>query len=106
MKEKFIFPNRGIHIVSQKVGEADYFLEELKRIHPHDDKFNFVFSAFVSALRSITFPLQFVMKPYPNFGDWYKTRQERLRKNSLAKSFVEFRQDPEFIIVGISKKTS
>lgn len=70
MKEKFVFPKRGIHLVSQKVGEADYFLEELKRIDPHVEEFNYVFSAFVSALRSITFTLQFVMKPYPNFDNW------------------------------------
>ena len=39
MSEKFIFPNAGIHIVSYKIGEADYFLEELKKTHPKDPSF-------------------------------------------------------------------
>ncbi len=91
MMKKFIFPNAGIHIVSQKVGEADYFLEQLKTTDPKDKEFNYLFSAFVSAVRSITFTLQFVMSKYPGFGEWYKIRQEKLRKSKLAKAFVEFR---------------
>ncbi|SMP20375.1 hypothetical protein SAMN06265346_106173 [Flavobacterium hercynium] len=91
MEKKFVFPNAGIHIVSWKIGEADYFLEELKNTHAHDDKFNYIFSAYVSSLRSITFTLQYVMTKYPNFDDWYKIRQERLRSSKLAKAFVEFR---------------
>jgi len=91
MGEKFVFPNAGIHIVAQKVGEADYFLEKLKNADPMDKEFNYIFSAFVSATRSITFTLQFVMSKYPGFNEWYKIRQDRLRKSKLAKSFVEFR---------------
>jgi hypothetical protein len=107
MKEKFVFSNKGIHLVSQKVGEADYFLGELKRIDPHDERFNYVFSAFVSALRSITFSLQFVMKEYPNFDEWYKRRQEVLRKSSLAKAFVEFRNHAQKTgIIPIMKRGS
>ena len=77
MKKKFEFPNAGIHIVSHKIGEADYFLEELKLTHPHEPKFNYLFSAFISALRSITFTLQYVMTKYPDFDDWYKMRQDK-----------------------------
>ena len=91
MPDKFIFPNAGIHIVSDKIAEADYFLGELKKIRSDEDKFHFIFSAYVSALRSITFSLQYVMKKYPGFEDWYIERQDRLRKSSLAKAFVEFR---------------
>ncbi len=90
-REKFNFPNTGIHIVSCKVGEADYFMEELKLTHPYDPKFNYIFSAFVSALRSITFTLQYVMTKYPDFDTWYKLRQETLRSSKLAKAFVDFR---------------
>jgi hypothetical protein len=90
MTEKFKFPNAGIHIVSFKIGEADYFLTQLKKTHSWDEEYNFIFSAYVSALRSITFTLQFVMKKYPNFNEWYEIRQERLRKSDLAKSFVTF----------------
>ncbi|WOK07810.1 hypothetical protein RT717_04115 [Imperialibacter roseus] len=91
MAEKFTFPNAGIHIVSHKVGEADYFLTKLNETHSWEPEYNYLFSAFVSALRSITFTLQFVMKKYPGFEPWYTSRQEKLRKSELAKSFVEFR---------------
>lgn len=94
-KDKFIFPNAGIHIVSHKIGEADHFLEELKLTHPYEPKFNYIFSAFVSALRSITFTLQYVMTKYPGFDSWYKLRQEKLRSSKLAKAFVEFRNQAQ-----------
>lgn len=107
MPQKFKFPNAGIHIVSQKVGEADYFLEQLKKNHSWDNEFNYNFSAFVSALRSITFSLQFVMTKYPEFDDWYKIRQERLRSNKLAKAFVEFRNHAQKTgIIPIAKERS
>ncbi len=91
MAEKFTFPNAGIHIVSQKVGEADYFLDQLKNAEPQDREFNYIFSAFVTAVRSITFTLQFVMTKYPGFNEWYKIRQDKLRNSKLAKAFVVFR---------------
>jgi len=95
MIDKYKFPNAGIHIVARKVGEADYFLQELKRTHPYDEKFNYIFSAFVSALRSITFSLQYVMTKYPGFDAWYKSRQEKLRSSKLARAFVEFRNQAQ-----------
>lgn len=107
MTEKFIFPNAGIHIVSYKIGEADYFLTKLKNAHSWDEEYNYIFSAYVSALRSITFTLQFVMKKYPDFDSWYSIRQERLRKSSVAKSFVEFRNHAQKTgIIPIAKERS
>ncbi len=107
MAKKFIFPNAGIHIVSYKIGEADYFLEKLKSTHSWDEEFNYIFSAYVSALRSITFTLQFVMKKYPEFDEWYQIRQERLRNSKLAKAFVEFRNHAQKTgIIPIAKERS
>jgi len=107
MNKKFKFPNAGIHIVSFKIGEADYFLSQLKKTHSWDEEYNFIFSAYVSALRSITFTLQFVMKKYPNFNDWYEIRQDRLRKSDLAKSFVVFRNHAQKTgIIPIAKERS
>lgn len=107
MAKKFKFPNAGIHIVSYKIGEADYFLSQLKKTHSWDEEYNYIFSAFVSALRSITFTLQFVMKKYPSFEEWYKIRQEQLRKSDLAKSFVEFRNHAQKTgIIPIAKERS
>lgn len=91
MSQKFIFPNKGIHIVASKVGEADYFLDQLKACPPTNCEFNYIFSAFVSASRSITFSLQYVMKEYPGFTEWYEIRQRQLKKSELARFFVEFR---------------
>ncbi|MBJ2176290.1 hypothetical protein JBL43_18710 [Aureibaculum sp. A20] len=107
MTEKFIFPNAGIHIVSHKIGEADYFLTKLKETHSWDNEYNYIFSAYVSALRSITFTLQFVMRKYPEFDEWYKIRQDRLRKSEVAKSFVEFRNHAQKTgIIPIAKERS
>ena len=107
MPEKFKFPNAGIHIVAHKIGEADYFLEQLKNCHSWDREFNYNFSAFVSAMRSITFSLQFVMSKYPGFDDWYKIRQEKLRSSKLAKAFVEFRNHAQKTgIIPIAKERS
>ncbi|PIB27193.1 hypothetical protein [Maribacter sp. 4G9] len=107
MTEKFTFPNAGIHIVSHKIGEADYFLSKLKETHSWDNEYNYIFSAYVSALRSITFTLQFVMRKYPEFDEWYKIRQERLRKSEVAKSFVEFRNHAQKTgVIPIAKEQS
>lgn len=107
MSEKFKFPNAGIHIVSHKVGEADFFLEQLKKSHSWDNEFNYNFSAFVSAMRSITFSLQYVMSKYPGFDEWYKIRQDKLRSSKLAKAFVEFRNHAQKTgIIPIAKERS
>ncbi|MCG8796599.1 hypothetical protein [Tenacibaculum finnmarkense] len=107
MTEKFTFPNAGIHIVSHKIGEADYFLTKLKETHSWDNEYNYIFSAYVSSLRSITFTLQFVMRKYPEFDEWYKIRQERLRKSEVAKSFVEFRNHAQKTgVIPIAKERS
>lgn len=89
--KKYEFPSRGFHIVANKVGEADYFLNQLKDVQGDYDKFSYVLSAFVSASRSITFSLQAVMSKYPGFDEWYLPHQESLKNNKLAKYFLELR---------------
>lgn len=89
--EKFEFPSKGFHIVATKVGEADYFLDKLSEVQGNYDEFSYVLSAFSSASRSITFSLQAVMSKYPNFENWYKPHQEKLKSNDLARYFVDLR---------------
>lgn len=89
--EKYRFPSRGFHIVATKVGEADFFLEKLNGSQGHYEEFSYFLSAFTSAARSITFSLQSVMSKYPNFDEWYSTRQDKLRADCLAKYFVNLR---------------
>ncbi|MCG8750560.1 hypothetical protein [Tenacibaculum finnmarkense] len=79
----------------------------MKETHSWDNEYNYIFSAYVSSLRSITFTLQFVMRKYPEFDEWYKIRQERLRKSEVAKSFVEFRNHAQKTgVIPIAKERS
>lgn len=94
MKEKFVFPERGFYVVVDKIAEADFFLEKLKsptQSTSYYYEYNFYFSAFISAARSITFCLQWVMSKYPNFDEWYPPQQTKLQKSKLAKFFVDLR---------------
>lgn len=88
---KFKFPGRGFHSVADKVAEADYFLGRMKETSADIDQFRFLFSAFVSAARSVTFSLQAVMSGYPDFDSWYQSRQKRLKESRLARFFVDLR---------------
>jgi len=88
---KFQFPGRGFHCVADKVAEADYFLGRMKETSADIEEFRFLFSAFVSAARSVTFSLQAVMSEYPNFDSWYQSRQKRLKESRLARFFVDLR---------------
>jgi hypothetical protein len=92
-KEKFVFPSKGFYLVADKAGEADYFLERMKENQLDIQSFGYLFSAFVSASRSITFVLQSVMSNYPNFDNWYSPHQETLKSNELAKYFVGLRNE-------------
>jgi len=89
--EKFEFPARGFYIVATKVGEAEYFLEQLKGAQGHYRVFSYNLSAFVSAVRSITFSMQAVMSKYPNFPEWYALHQQVLKEDLLAKYFLNLR---------------
>ena len=51
------------------------------------------FSAFVCAARSVTVALQETMSGIPNFNNWYKSAQARLKAYPLAPFFVEIRND-------------
>ncbi len=90
-EQKFEFPSRGFHIVADKFGEADYFLELMREKEGHHKEFEYALSAFASAARSITFSLQAVMSKYPDFFQWYIPKQELLKKNKLAKFFLDLR---------------
>ena len=90
-ESRFVFPRRGFHIVANKVGEADFFLDRLKESRGYYVEYSYYLSAFVSAARSITFALQAVMSEHPGFESWYVCQQDGLRGSRLAKYFVELR---------------
>ena len=81
---------RSFDLVDFKVGEAEFFLNKMAS---SKDMFEvrFLFSAFVSAVRSITFCLQATLGDAPDFKEWYELKQDILRKNEIAKFFLEAR---------------
>lgn len=93
MNKKYEFPSRGFFIVADKVGETDFFLEKFDEAVSDNfyDEATYYFSAFLSAARSVTFALQAVMAGYPDFDQWYPSRQEKLRNSKLAKLYVDLR---------------
>src|SRR5690606_26278484 len=81
---------RSFDLVDFKVGEGEYFLKKIKK---SKDIFEvrFLFCAYTSAVRSITFCLQAVLSDVEGFKNWYSLQQENLKTNSLAKFFIEAR---------------
>jgi len=73
-----------------KVGEADYFLRGLEA---ETDPLvaEYLFSAFASAARSVTWVLQKCMAGVQGFDEWYTPRQEALRADPLARFMKEQR---------------
>lgn len=84
---------RSFGLVDYKVQEAEYFLDQLlhtgKRLNFMEVQF--CGSAFVTALRSVTFAMQASLKGTPQFDDWYSLKQAKLRNDPLAKFFHDFR---------------
>jgi hypothetical protein len=86
-------PTRSFGLVDYKVREAEYFLDEMKRVGRKFDfsAVQFCASAFVSAARSVTFAMQASLTDHPRFADWYKPKQDALKQDALARFFHEFR---------------
>src|SRR5690349_12742471 len=81
---------RTFDLVDFKVGESNYFLEKLFKSRDLIEV-RYLFSAYVSASRSITFCLQASLSDLDGFAQWYELHQTELKRNSLAKFFVEAR---------------
>ncbi len=80
---------RSFDLVDFKVLEAHYFLNQISKVvMPEID---FIFSAFSSASRSITFSLQAALKDLDGFEVWYSKKQNSLKENPLARFFVDAR---------------
>jgi len=89
--------SRSFQIVEDKIEEAEFFLDKLhfKNADFTQGKFyseaHFYLSAFLSAVRSITFCLQASLKDLEGFEDWYQKQQNKLKENDLARFFLEAR---------------
>lgn len=82
-------------LVLDKLAEAEFFLEKMNASGKEANMFEVrcYFSAFVSAARSITFSIQAVLNDVGGFQEWYQSKQDGLRKNPLARFFVERRNE-------------
>jgi hypothetical protein len=81
---------RSFDLVDFKVLEAQYFLEKMEGFVVIPE-INYLFSAYSSACRSITFCLQSVLKDIEGFEVWYFEQQELLKNDPLSRFFVEAR---------------
>ena len=82
---------RSFSLVDSKVAEAEFFLCKIPTCGYDFFAAQCYTSAFVGAVRTVTFSLQSVMKPIHGFDAWYAEKQDELRSNSLAKFFHDFR---------------
>jgi hypothetical protein len=68
-----------------KLNEAKYFLEEMKRVFSEPDKFRYTLAAFLAASRSITLIMQNEFSGKDGFKDWYSQKQIEMRNSSVLK---------------------
>jgi hypothetical protein len=84
--------DRSFSRVLAKRGEAEFFLLQLGA--SWDDRTsNYLFSAFASAARSVTFTLQAVCARLPGFKEWYAHEQSALASDALARFLLEARNE-------------
>jgi hypothetical protein len=74
-----------------KLDEAKYFLSQLKVNIINVSKFKYNLSAFLSAIRSVTFFLQKECGHLPGFKEWYSEKQESMKKDPCMTFFNEKR---------------
>jgi hypothetical protein len=75
----------------QKFAEAAYFYNGMLPHRTNPVVFPYYLSAFVSALRSVTFYLQKQYAHAPAFAPWYEAKQQEMRADPVLKLLVEKR---------------
>jgi hypothetical protein len=65
-----------------KLGEAQYFLGQMRDTVSDHEAFAYNLSAFLSAARSVTLLLQGEFAHTPGFKEWWVREQDRLRLTS------------------------
>ena len=88
---------RSFGPVDDKLAEADFFLNELAGAELNWFKVRCLFSAFVSAARSVTFALQASLSDALGFAEWYAAEQTALKGNRLARFFHDCRTDAQHL---------
>lgn len=85
------FMNRSISVVEYKVQQTEFFLRRLDESGLNFFAVQCYADAFANCARTITLSLQAVVGKVEGFEEWYGIEQDRLRNNSLARFFVNFR---------------
>lgn len=68
-----------------KLNEARFFLEEMRKASSDCDAFRYRLTAFLAASRSITQVMQKEFSETPGFSDWYSQKQTEMRNNPILK---------------------
>ena len=77
----------------EKFREAVYFFNRMTETRTNVYLFPFHFSAFLSALRSVTFYLQAQFRGNKVFETWYSKKQEQMRGDPLFRMLKEMRDE-------------
>ena len=75
----------------QKFNEAAYFYNGMLAERTNPVVFPFYLSAFVSALRSVTYYLQKQYATEPRFAEWYGRKQEEMKADPVLRMLHEKR---------------
>lgn len=86
---------KHLNRISEKLKEADFFLEKMASSNRSVDELNYYFSAFASAARSVTFVLQYVGSAIEGFDSWYVDIQARQRSDKVSKYLLGARNESQ-----------
>jgi hypothetical protein len=70
-----------------KLNEAKYFLGQMRSNTDNHVVFQYLLSACISALRSVTCFMQKEYAHTPNFSDWYKSKQAQMEADPMFSFF-------------------
>lgn len=74
-----------------KLGEATYFLGQMRRLQDDGEAFKYSLNAFVSAARSVTLVMQTEYDSRPGFKEWWTDKQATLRTDADITMFNDKR---------------
>jgi hypothetical protein len=83
--------DKSFGAVEDKLCEAEFFLDQLRRARHLRVEAEYYFTAFISAARSVTWAMQASLSNVNGFPEWYADVQQKLRTDALAKFFVKAR---------------
>ena len=74
-----------------KVKETEYFLADLLSGHKSLSTAGYLFAAFVSSARSISFVIQYLGADCSGFDEWYAGRQKEMKTCKVSKYLLDWR---------------